>query len=137
MSLPSVTTVHATAFEKWDFDTPNTTGIGGSETSQIELSWRLARRGYDVMTYAPVPWEGVREWRGSKWAPLEAVDWKRPGIWLIYRQPSAIDNFPEQHPDQRLYLVSQDVTYPDWSKERLTKLDRFMALCRRERCPAH
>ena len=129
MSLPSVTTVHATAFEKWDFDTPNTTGIGGSETSQIELSWRLARRGYDVMTYAPVPWEGVREWRGSKWAPLEAVDWKRPGIWLIYRQPSAIDNFPEQHPNQRLYLVSQDVTYPDWSNERLKKLDRFMALC--------
>jgi glycosyltransferase involved in cell wall biosynthesis len=81
------------------------------------------------MTYAPVPWEGVREWRGSKWAPLTAVDWKRPGIWLIYRQPSALDNFPDNHPDQRLYLVSQDVTYPDWTKERMTKLDRFMALC--------
>ena len=120
---------HPTAFEKWDFDTPNTTGIGGSETSQIELAWRLARRGYDVISYAPVPWEGTREWRGSKWAPLEAVDIKRPGIWLLYRCPSFLDNFPESHPDQRLYLVSQDVTYPDWSKERLTKLDRFMALC--------
>lgn len=140
--MKSVTLFHPSYFENWSFDSPNTTGIGGSETSQIELAWRLARRGYDVLSYAPVPWDGVRDYRGSKWTKLENVDWKRPGIWLLYRCPTALDMFPDNHPDQRLYLMSQDVTYPDWTKERLTKLDRFIALCQthaddhRKRWPA-
>lgn len=120
---------HPTAFEKWSPDTPDTIGIGGSETSQAELSWRLARRGHQVTSYAPVPWTGPREWRGSTWAPIEEADYSQPGIWLIYRSPETLDRFPESHPGQELWFVAQDASYPTLTEERRRKLDWFMALC--------
>lgn len=121
---------HPVHFEKWNPEFPDQRGIGGSETSQIELAWRLAARGHDVISYAPVTddWAG-REHRGVRWEPLEKVDWTRPGVWLLYRCPSALDNFPADHPVQQLFLISQDESYDSWNESRLDKLDRLVCLC--------
>ena len=35
-------------FEKWDWRSSVKTGIGGSETSHVEMAWRLAARGHKV-----------------------------------------------------------------------------------------
>src|SRR3990167_1047237 len=42
------------AFEKWDFRNSIETGIGGSETSHVEMAWRLARRGHKAVTHPPI-----------------------------------------------------------------------------------
>jgi len=37
---------HATHFSKWSWRTPDETGIGNSETAQVELGKCFARRGW-------------------------------------------------------------------------------------------
>ncbi len=124
-----ISILHPTAFEKWDYTTPERTGIGGSETSQIELAWRLARRGHDVVSYAPLRDDTVPEWRGTVWKNLESVEHQRQGIWFVYRSPECMDMFQKEHPGQRVYFIAQDVDYPSWNAERWAKVDRFVAIC--------
>jgi hypothetical protein len=118
------------AFENWDWENPDGPGIGGSETSHIELCWRLARRGHTVTSYAPVGWKGVREWRGTKWQDVKDADFTLPGTWILYRNPAILDKFPNPHPGQRLCLIMQDVDYGSaWTSDRMAKLDEVWPLC--------
>lgn len=119
------------AFEKWCWTNSVEQGIGGSETSHVEMAWRLARQGHEVITYAPVPWEkGCQEWRGTKWYPLEEVDYNLAGTWMIYRSPSTIDKFDHSRTDQKFCLIYQDYHYPDLTEERTEKFDWHMTLCK-------
>lgn len=117
-------------FEKWDYRNSVEKGIGGSETSHVEMAWRLAKKGHEVITYAPIPDDCVSPWKGTVWKKLEEVDWTQKGFWMLYRCPEALDNFPTDHPDQKLYLMLQDWDYPSWSPERLEKLDKMIPLCK-------
>ena len=38
------------AFEKWDWRNSVEKGIGGSETSHVEMAWRLVARGHKVLS---------------------------------------------------------------------------------------
>lgn len=116
------------SFEPWDWRNSVEKGIGGSETSHVEMAWRLARRGHEVITYAPIPDDCPGEWRGTIWRPLEEVDTDMPGIWVIYRCPEFMDGFPK-HEDQKVWLILQDWDYPTWTQERVDKLDRIVPLC--------
>ena len=118
-------------FGPWDWTTAKERGIGGSETSHIEIARRLARRGHKVLSYAPVPFEGTRvDDCGVMWKPYEGADYSLPGTWLVYRAPSVIDQFPESvRSAQRLYLICQDVWYPDLTHENGSKFDAVVALC--------
>lgn len=116
--------------EPWDYTNPDGQGIGGSETCAIELAWRLARRGHEVVSYAPVPWDGERVWRDTTWTHYKNTDFSRGGVWLLFRNPEMLDHFPEDHPGQYLIQVNQDTWYPDASIERYAKLDRCICLCR-------
>lgn len=119
-------------FEKWDYRNSVEKGIGGSETSHVEMAWRLAARGHEVITYAPIPDDCPREWRGTKWFPLEEVDWTQKGIWIVYRSPKAVDNFPskESRVDQTVWLLMQDWDYPDWTDKRVKECDIVLAMCK-------
>jgi len=66
-------------FEKWNWTNSVEKGIGGSETSHVEMAWRLASRGHEVITYAPIPDDSPNEWRNTKWFPIEQVDWSLYG----------------------------------------------------------
>jgi len=118
------------ALEKWDWNNINN-GIGGSETSHIEMAWRLARRGHEVISYSPVSWKGTKTWRNVTWKPLENVDWNEDGIWLLYRCPEAIEKFKVKSKNRKLWFISQDEFYPTWKPEYAKKLDKFFALCYR------
>lgn len=120
---------HPVHFEEWDFETPDKRGIGNSETAQIELAWRFAERGWKVFSYAPVPWTGEREWRGTTWMPLEDADFSAPGYWMIFRHPPTLDKFTGDRSRQMLTVVSQDESYGSWNDERVAKLDKLFALC--------
>ena len=116
-------------FEEWDFRNSVEKGIGGSETSHVEMAWRLAARGHEVITYAPIPEDCPVEWRGTTWKPIEDVDWMLDGVWVLYRCPEALDNFTEDHPGKTLWLMNQDWSYPKLNEERCKKLDKMMVLC--------
>ena len=116
-------------FEKWDWRNSVEKGIGGSETSHVEMAWRLARRGHEVITYAPIPDDCPGEWRGTTWKPVEEVDWTLDGIWVLYRCPEALDNFTEEHPGKVFWLMNQDWHYASLTEERSKKLDKMMVLC--------
>ncbi len=122
-------------FERWDYRSPENPGIGGSETAVVELSRRLAIRGHAVNVYAPIQDDCPRmDQGGARWFPVEEADFSQRGFWPIFRSPWVLDDFPLDHPYQKLWLVCQDVGYmPDQptglTHERATKLDLLMALC--------
>lgn len=121
------------AFEKWDWRNSVEKGIGGSETSHVEMSWRLAARGHEVVTYAPIPDDCPGEWRGTKWYPLEQADFSEDGIWILYRCPEVVDKFLPKKKTQQLWLMMQDWDYPTWNGEegeiRVKNTDAVITLC--------
>lgn len=117
------------AFEPWDFRNPDTVGIGGSETAAVEMAWRLARRGYKVICYAPVPDDCPGEWRGTTWRHCKDADLAAPGVWVLSRCPEALDEVG-RHPGQEAWLVCQDEDYPGkLTPGRQARLTRLVALC--------
>jgi glycosyltransferase involved in cell wall biosynthesis len=119
-------------FENWDFTNPITKGIGGSETSQIEMSSRLARRGHNVISYAPVPWDDeFKIHRDVKWISHEKVTFTENGLWIIYRIPEALDEFSIDHlkEGKEVWFVAQDVFYEAMNEERFSKIDKYICLC--------
>ena len=119
-------------FEKWDYRNSVTKGIGGSETSHVEMVWRLARRGHKVISYAPIPKDCPREWRGTTWLPLNKADFSQKGVWVIYRSPETLELFKNNKKNKQVWFISQDEWYPTWKKEYAEYVDRFFAFC-----PAH
>lgn len=116
--------------ESWDWRNLEI-GIGGSETSAIEMSWRLARRGYDVTCYTDQPKDCPDlEWRGVHWRDLADAGMAERGLWIIYRNLACMDAFIPSK-DRRAWLVCQDVDYHDWTDERSAKFDRILGLCPR------
>lgn len=120
------------AFEDWNWESSLKEGIGGSETSIVEMSWRLAKRGHEVIVYAPIPKDSPNEWRGTKWFRYEKTDWSLKGTWIIYRVPTAIDNFSSinKRKDQKVWLMEQDWDYPDLTEKRIKNFDKIVTLCK-------
>lgn len=126
-------------FERWDYRNPDTVGIGGSETSAIEMAIRLAARGHDVTSYSPLPADCPdREYAGVHWRDLSECDFTAPGFWMLYRCPDAVDKFDPTRTDQRKWLICQDEDYHSWmeglteptlARSRQDGLQRVVALC--------
>ena len=119
------------AFEPWDWRNSVEQGIGGSETSHVEMAWRLAKRGHEVKTYAPIPADCPGEWRGTTWHPIEEANFGEDGIWILYRCPEVVDRFCWPWRPARLWLILQDWDYPGlFTPERIARLERIVPLCR-------
>jgi glycosyltransferase involved in cell wall biosynthesis len=118
------------AFEPWDWRSSVEQGIGGSETSHVEMAWRLAKRGHEVKTYAPIPADCPGEWRGTTWQPIEAANFAEDGLWILYRCPEVVDRFLWPWRPARLWLVMQDWDYPEaFTPQRIERLERIVPLC--------
>lgn len=117
-------------FEPWDHRSPDGGGIGGSETHVVEMSWRLANRGYEVKVFAPIPEDCPREWRGTRWFHHSEADPSEEALWVLCRCPSAaaLDFRGE------VWLVCQDVDYPGgWDETHSERIDKVIALCQTHR----
>lgn len=129
-------------FERWDWRNPDIQGIGGSETSHIEMSRRLARRGHEVISYNGLPEDSSGLDGVVPWLDISKCDYTQKGIWVFYRCPRALELLQKQ-PGQVWWLVLQDWDYADtdWAKV-AEKADRVWALsqCQRKMlldlCPA-
>lgn len=114
-------------FEPWDWMNPISPGIGGSETSHVEMAQRLQRRGHDVRSFAPVAFEGMmQDPFGVPWEHSGKADFQRDGVWVIYRNPEMIDYVQGRRP---VWLICQDVGYSSLNEYRAGKLTRIVALC--------
>lgn len=139
-------------FEPWDWTNPERVGIGGSETSHIEMAQRLARRGHDVMSYGPleldpamdmarvagfaIPADSFMDPAGVEWRPIErflAVTGRAhvPGlVYVIYRAPHLVDLLPA---GSIAWLICQDTDYtrPDnmLDVSRADRFTRIVCLC--------
>lgn len=124
------------SFEPWNWTNSIEKGIGGSETSTVEQSWRLAARGHEVIVYAPVPKDSPTEWRGTKWYPIEKADFKQEGVWILYRCPAIVDKFPPmgKRVNQKLWVLMQDWDYNEWNgikgNRRIRNTDLIITLCK-------
>lgn len=117
--------------EPWDYRNVRDIGIGGSETSHVELALRLAARGYDVTSYTDLPADCPdTHFGGVHWLPLAAADFRAAGLWIIYRQPSLGARL-QPAADRRYWLVCQDVFYPDWDSAAVAAFERVLGLCPR------
>lgn len=117
------------SFEDWDYNNGIKKGIGGSETSIVEMSWRLAARGHEVIVYAPIKKTTKRDWRGTKWYRYEKADFKLKGVWILYRCPDVVDKFSKRK-DQTLWLLWQDWDYPQLNRKRIIGVDKHITLCK-------
>lgn len=132
--------VSTLTFENWDWTNPETRGIGGSETSHIEMARRLANRGHNVISYAPLPADkhdtigpgGVR-WRhsGSLFGGRVMID--EPAIWVVYRDPAFCSKIPPHVGP--VWHIAQDTEYMgvnrrgEWVPRNYTpRIDRVVTL---------
>jgi glycosyltransferase involved in cell wall biosynthesis len=115
-------------FEKWNWTNPDTQGIGGSETSHIEMCRRLAERGHKVYSYAPMYEPIAHGPAGVLWQHSETCKfWEPTDVWVIYRYPQAVDLIPH---GANIWLICQDVDYPKTlTFERAKRFSRIVALC--------
>lgn len=131
--------VSTMTFEPWYWVNPENPGIGGSETSHVEMARRLSEHGHTVVSVAPVPWREAREAPGGAvWLNVDddgiakAMAHMRggPDIVVVYRAPAIIDHLPE---GVNAWLICQDVDYRspgnELTPERARKFSRIVALC--------
>src|SRR6185436_16926186 len=121
---------NAAAYENWSYETPDKTGIGNSETAQVEVTRLLAARGHKAWSFCALDGKARRK-DGVSWHHAdEATKFlKKPGIWVVSRSPGFLDQLTPMK-DRKVWFVSQDVEYGDsLSKERLSRIDRMLALC--------
>lgn len=127
---PKVTFISSSALETWDWNNPWTKGIGGSETSHIEMVERLGLKGFNVISYAPIA--STKVLRGPAnipWHQHTQFKPSGPGVYIFYRNPNDLDH--QKGPGQKWWFVAQDVDYPDqWTPSRMTKVDRYICLCK-------
>lgn len=120
--------VSSSGLENWDWKNPWTKGIGGSETSAIEMADGLFKRGFAVDAFTPCEAPSVSP-AGVSYRPVgefKAADYK---VVINYRTPSLFD--AEKPDGASWWFVAQDVDYAgEWTDERLEKVDRFLALCK-------
>jgi len=118
------------SLEPWNHITPWTTGIGGSETCHIELSELLAKRKHKVISYNnkdtviinPSPY-------GVDWRKHEDIEIGENQNWFVFRDPYFFDRKDLAGKRNQYIFVAQDVDY-DWNEDRLSKIDRYMCLCK-------
>lgn len=116
-------------FEQWDYRNSTERGIGGSETCHTEMAWRLARRGYEVHSYSPLPDDCNREWRGTHWHRLEEADFSQPGIWVFLRSTEQIETLQKKDEQEFWLLLQDERPVGRLTDEIAAKVDRVLSYC--------
>jgi glycosyltransferase involved in cell wall biosynthesis len=115
------------SFEDWDHRSPDTVGIGGSETAHIETARRLAAMGHEVISYAPIPDDCPQFKDGVEWLHLDKADYTLSGIWVISRAPAYVHKLKNLGARQTPWLVCQDVDYSNRRGVRKERVDDYAA----------
>lgn len=118
------------SLEKWADPTPETKGIGGSETAVVEMSRRLSREGWRVLVYNDC---GALE---GPHGGVMYVDWERfrPGdakgaeLFISWRNPLALQS-RDIGKARQTWLWCHDLNYGDSLTPKIAaNLDTVMAV---------
>ncbi len=113
------------SLEPWNYNTPHETGIGGSETCHIELLGILHQRGHSVLSY-----NNLKDCDDTiHWKNLSDLQIGENQNWFVFREPYFFDRKDLAGKKNQYIFVAQDVDY-DWNEDRLSKVDRYMCLCK-------
>jgi glycosyltransferase involved in cell wall biosynthesis/tetratricopeptide (TPR) repeat protein len=116
--------------EKWDLTTPNTVGIGGSETAAIEMAKHLSALGHDVHVYADPNAANVEIYEGVNYWPHTAFAGTDCDVFISSRTPWSVEQFGEVRASIKLLWV-HDIhcgpATPDMERW-LLKFDRVLCL---------
>lgn len=113
---PSIAFFTGESMAEWYAETPNKEGIGGSETAVIEITKRLAQKGFKPVIYGKPgsmegEYDGVLYLSWKRWRPSDQYDhfvsWRNPRI--------ALDNQGSEH----LYLWAHDLNYDKYLSEEI------------------
>lgn len=115
--------------EPWDHRNVYEQGIGGSETSHVEMAVRLAKRGHEVTSYTKLPNDSY-EWSGVKWLDLDDADLNEDALWIVYRHPETGASLKPTE-NRRYWLVCQDIWYPNYRVKDAANFERIIGLCPR------
>lgn len=110
----------------WDHRVTHMKGCGGSETSHIELSARLARMGHEVHSYAPIPEDCPPDPSGVIWHDERDFLSAEYGIWIVNRIPCVIPEIPAELGP--VWLICHDIAYQDWESPWMDRVTRIVAL---------
>ena len=116
----------------WDYDTPYTKGIGGSESFHIELCNALVKEGHNVTSYAPIGEDKHNTFvEGVLWLDAKGADSTKEGIWLFNRTLVPLDYLTKNN-KQKFCVIMHDVTINEaWTDERIEKLDKVFVFSRK------
>lgn len=92
------------------------------------MSWRLAKRGHDVIVYAPIKKTTKSPWRDVKWLHFKRADFKLKGTWIIYRVPEILAKLSKI--DQKIWFLWQDWDYPTLTPKLSKRADKHITLCK-------
>lgn len=112
--------------ESWTHDNPMSQGIGGSETSHIELVKLLTAWGHEVFSYVPLP-NDVDETFYIRDVRKFDIKNHQNSVVVLYRDPKFFNQ--ELDPTNKYWYLSQDVDSPGWTEDGLKRIDRFIVLC--------
>lgn len=116
------------SWERWDYNSINTTGIGGSETWVVWLSREFYKLGYRVTVFADCSEEskdGGVEWLNYKRYP-EYINYHWIDYFITSRTTDSLD-YPVRA--DKIYVMIHDIwLLSDRNKLHLEKVDRFCAL---------
>lgn len=116
------------SLEPWNWENPWTKGIGGSETSHIELSEILGDRRYNVISLAPISEYQDDLNHNVPWYHHSQDSLKEEKcIWIVYRNPEFFRR--EKPKGNSWWFIAQDVDY-GWTPEGLKNVDRYICLCK-------
>jgi glycosyltransferase involved in cell wall biosynthesis len=80
------------AFEPWDATTPNTRGIGGSETACIEVAKNLVALGHHVTVYGDLPGKQSRVDDGVEYHHYETFQGVICDVFIASRAPAIMEH---------------------------------------------
>ena len=126
----------ALTLEPWDFNTPLNRGIGGSETSHVELVNRIGAgkfNSFPVLSFCPTWRRNLVDHRGRCWSDSADKNLvthtlkSQEATWVVYRDPEFFSR--EILPAHNIYwFIAQDVEY-DLTEEQAKRIDRYVCLC--------
>lgn len=116
------------AFEPWNWETCES-GLGCSEQSVYQMTTRLAKRGYNITNYVPLPEDSSNEHSGVKWFHYNKADFSQPGLWVLYRCPEILKKFDHSRNDQEIWFFAQDWWYPTLTAELCGYIDKMITMC--------
>lgn len=114
------------SLELWNFENMWKRGIGGSETAHAELSEGLKLAGFDVHSFSPMRGEAQSP-AGVVWKDTVEFNPATARVLVNFRQPELFDL--TKPAGASWWFCGQDTGYPNWTDERIAKVDRYICLC--------